>query len=184
MQKRKVGLAIIPLMLVFLLAKQPVEVLSTNPEVLSVSHVPTSITHLSNVTVTVTFADDTNITSIQIQYCSLEPVFACHIGNYQMVRMSANTWSGSFEVQEEEGVIGYELKIQHTEGEFVAPDSTDFLGYDNIQEPSTGEFYFTVNIATPTDEAPVNFGWPCVVLTFATFIILRTIKIKKRNVKF
>ncbi|MGC9778169.1 MAG: hypothetical protein HZR80_02890 [Candidatus Heimdallarchaeota archaeon] len=183
MQRRKFGLVFILLILVFLLAKQPVEVMSTNPEILSVSHVPTSVTHMSNVTVTVTFADDTNITSIQIQYCSLEPVFACHIGNYQMVKKSENTWSGSFEVLEEEGVIGYELKIQHTKGEFVAPDSTDFLGYDNIQEPSTGEFYFSINITTPTEETPVNFCWPCVALTFTTFIVLRSIKIKRRNVK-
>ncbi len=143
------------------------------PIVLSVIHQPVVVTSQTNLTVTITFDYDINITSVQIQYCQLEPAFTCHFPKIDMIRIASYYWSGSFIVLEESGIIGYKLHITLQTTEFVSPNETDYLGYDNIVEPAAGEFYFSVELNTTTETAPMNFGLPCIALTFGVIVLIR-----------
>jgi len=185
-KKKRFGFFItIPILLLVLL----VTMQSTNftdsvplPEVLSVTHQPLVVTSQTNLTVTISFDQDINVTGVQIQYCQLEPSFTCHFPLIDMIRTGNYIWSGSFIVVEESGVIGYKLYITHQTTNFVFPNETDYLGYDNIVEPATGQFYFAIDLSTTTDTAPVNFGLPCISLTFGAMVLIRRKMRSIRNV--
>lgn len=142
------------------------------PEVLSVTHQPVIVTSQTNLTVTITFDFDINVTGVQIQYCQLEPSFFCHFPKIDMIRIASYYWSGSFIVSEESGIIGYKLFIYHQTTDFVSPNETGYLGYDNIVEPAAGEFYFSVEL-NATNATPMNFGLPCIALTFGAIVLIR-----------
>ena len=152
------------------------------PEVLSVTHQPVVVTTQTNLTVTVSFDYDINVTSVQIQYCQIEPSFTCHFPKIDMTRTGNYFWSGSFIVLEESGVIGYKLYVYLQTTDFVAPNESDYLGYDNIVEPAAGEFYFSVELNTTTDTAPMSFGLPCIALTFGAMVLIRRKLRSIRNV--
>jgi len=149
----------------------------------SVSHRPTEISLLNTeVTVEIVFNDDTNVSGIQIQYCALVPDFYCHIPKIAMTSEAENIWNGTFTIQEDSGLIGYELLISLTNGStLVAPDSIDYLGYDNIFEPITDTYYFSINITTPTNSAPLSFGLGEMTITFSVIIFTRALITKKRK---
>jgi len=152
------------------------------PVVLSVTHQPVIVTTQTNLTVIISFNQDINVTGVQIQYCQLEPSFTCHFPTIDMIRTGNYIWSGSFIIVEESGVIGYKLYITHQTTNFVSPNETDYLGYDNIVEPATGQFYFSIDLSSTTDTAPVNFGLPCLALTFGAIVLLRKKLRSVRNV--
>ncbi|MHA1211293.1 MAG: hypothetical protein ACTSSH_02420, partial [Candidatus Heimdallarchaeota archaeon] len=162
-QKSKLLIAI-PLLVLTLafLGKTTLTVSAADPTVTAISHQPETIGYQTNVSITINFVDDENVTGIQIQYCALEPTFLCHFPNIDMVQSEPNTWIGSFIVVEEEGTIGYKLYITHTGGSITAPNSSNYLGHTNIAEPSTDVFYFSINVSTelPTSNTPLNFGIP------------------------
>ena len=116
------------------------------PEVISVTHQPLVVTSKTNLTVTITFDYATNVTGVQIQYCQLEPAFTCHFPKIDMIPFAGWVWAGSFIVLEESGLIGYKLYVNLQTTDFVSPNETDYLGYDNIVEPAAGEFYFSVEL--------------------------------------
>jgi len=143
------------------------------PPLLSVSHAPTLVQHQTNVTITVAFSDDTNVSSILIQYCALEPEFLCHFPKTSMIRVSANTWQGSFIVLEETGKIGYELHITYNGVLYLAPNASDFLGYSNIVEPSPDVFYFSISLSEETKTTPLRANPFSIGLVFLAIIIYR-----------
>ena len=152
------------------------------PVVLSVIHQPVIVTIQTNLTVTITFDQDVNVTGVQIQYCQLEPSFTCHFPRIDMIRIASYYWSGSFIVLEENGIIGYKLYVTLQTTDFVSPNETDYLGYDNIVEPAAGEFYFSVELNTTTNTAPMSFGLPCIALTFGAMVLIRKKLRSVRNV--
>ena len=156
----------------------PGRVSSIEPNVLSVSHQPTTVSHDTNITITATFADDENVTNVRILYCAIEPEYQCHIPQIDMIRTSANTWVGSFIVIEETGTIGYQIHIDFDGGSIVAPNSSDYLGHDNIIETHTGIFYFSIVLATVSETAPLNIGVPGIIVAYAVFVIIRNRKSK------
>ena len=152
--------------------------------ILSVSHTPTTVSKDTVVTVEITFNDDTNVSGIQIQYCSLEPEFLCHFPKIAMTSETANTWNGSFTVIEEGGTIGYALYILLLNGTTIhAPDSIDYLSHTNVAEPNTGNFYFTIDLTeiTPTNSAPLSFGLCELAITFSAVVLTRTMIGKRRK---
>jgi hypothetical protein len=157
----------------------PGGVTSTEPNVLSVSHQPTTINHDTNITITATFADDENVTSVRILYCAIDPEYQCHIPQIDMIRTTANTWIGSFVVLEEIGTIGYQIHIDFNGGSIVAPNSSDYLGHDNIIETHTGIFYFSIVLAAVSETAPLNIGVPGIIVAYTIFVIVRNRKNKK-----
>ncbi len=174
LHQRKKILKLLPLFLILL------TIFNTNqfskalePTVLAVSHQPITVEYQTNVSITITFEDDTNITEIKIQYCSLEPVYACHVAKPNMTRVSENTWVGSFVVLEETGKIGYEILIYHTDGLTIAPNSINYLGHTNIAEPFPDMFYFSIDLVTPTENTPLNYGGPIIGFVFLVLISLR-----------
>ncbi|NHJ47050.1 MAG: hypothetical protein FK733_04610 [Asgard group archaeon] len=162
---------------IMLLTLMPGNVSATEPGVLTVSHLPQSVSLGTNITVTATFDNDENITSIKILYCALEPEYLCHVPQIDMINTDTNTWKGSFVVLDDDGIIGYELHIVHSDGTMIAPNSSDYLGHDNIAEPFPGLFYFTIEITTPTSNAPLNIGAPGIVITYFVLTIIR----KRKN---
>jgi len=152
------------------------------PVVLSVSHQPVIVTYQTNLTVTISFDYDINVTGVQIQYCQLEPSFTCHFPKIDMIRTGNYFWTGSFIILEESGLIGYKLYVTLQTTEFVSPNETGYLGHDNIVEPAAGEFYFSIDLSTTTDTTPVNFGLPCIALTFGAIVLLRRKLRSTRNV--
>lgn len=151
------------------------------PEVLSVTHQPVVVTSQTNLTVTITFDYAINVTGVQIQYCQIEPAFTCHFP-IDMIFLEPWVWAGSFIVLEESGVIGYKLYINLQTTDFVSPNETDYLGYDNIVEPAAGVFYFSVELNATTDTAPMSFGLPCIALTFGAMVLIRRKLRSIRNV--
>ncbi len=151
------------------------------PEVLSVTHQPLVVTYQTNLTVTITFDYAINVTGVQIQYCQIEPAFTCHFPKIDMIFLTSWVWAGSFIVLEESGIIGYKLFVNLQTTDFVAPNESGYLGYDNIVEPSAGEFYFSVELNT-TDATPMNFGLPCIALTFGAIVLIRKRLRSIRNV--
>ena len=143
------------------------------PNVLSVVHDPVVVSYQTNLTVTITFDYAINVTGVEIQYCQLEPSFTCHFPRKDMVFLEPWVWAGSFIVLEESGVIGYKLYVHLQTTDFVAPNQSDYLGYDNIVEPAAGEFYFSVELNATTNTAPMSFGLPCIVLTFGGMVLIR-----------
>ncbi len=152
------------------------------PVVLSVVHDPVVVTYQTNLTVTVSFDYAINVTGVEIQYCQLEPSFTCHFPKIDMIFLEPWVWAGSFIVLEESGVIGYKLYVYLQTTDFVAPNETDYLGYDNIVEPAAGQFYFSVELNTTTDTAPMSFGLPCIALTFGAIVLIRRKLRSIRNV--
>lgn len=152
------------------------------PVVLSVTHQPVVVTTQANLTVTVSFDQDVNVTGVKIQYCQIEPSFTCHFPKTDMVFLEPWVWAGSFIVLEESGVIGYKLYVYLQTTDFVAPNQSDYLGYDNIVEPAAGQFYFSVELNTTTDTAPMSFGLPCIALTFGAMVLIRRKLRSIRNV--
>ena len=183
-KKKRIGFFLtIPVLLLVL----SVSMQSTNiadsvplPEVLSVTHQPVAVTHQTNLTVTITFDYAINVTGVEIQYCQLEPSFTCHFPIINMIFLEPWVWAGSFIVLEESGVIGYKLYVALQTTDFVSPNETGYLGYDNIVEPAAGEFYFSVELNATTDTAPMSFGLPCIALTFGAMVLIRK---KLRNIR-
>lgn len=157
----------------------PGKVTSTEPNILTVVHQPITVSYDTNITITVAFTDDENVTSVRILYCSIEPEYQCHIPQIDMTRTTANTWIGSFIVLEETGTIGYQIHIDFTGGSIIAPNSSDYLDYDNIIETHTDIFYFSIVLATITETAPLNIGVPGIIVAYTVFVIIRNRKNKK-----
>jgi hypothetical protein len=151
----------------------PRKVNSVDPVVQSVSHQPTTVSQGTNVTITIVFTDDENVTGVRILYCSLEPEYQCHIPQIDMINPTTNNWIGSFVVLEEGGIIGYQLHIDHTGGTFIAPNSSNYLGHDNIAEPYADSFYFTIELSTPTGNTPLSIGFPAIVVYSLIYLIYR-----------
>jgi hypothetical protein len=176
-KKKRLGIfiTISVLLLVFSVTMQSSKIADSvpPPEVLSVTHLPGVVGYQTNLTVTVTFDYDINVTGVQIQYCQLDPAFTCHFPKIDMVRLGNYFWSGSFIVKEESGIIGYKIYVYLQTGSFIAPNASDYLGYDNIVEPAADEFYFSVELSTATNSLPMNFGIPCIALTFGAFVLLK-----------
>ncbi|MFW9923775.1 MAG: hypothetical protein ACFFDW_10870 [Candidatus Thorarchaeota archaeon] len=148
----------------------------------SVTHQPSTIMQNTQVTVQITFLDDSEVNNIKIQYCSLEPDFTCHIPKISMIQHEENVWNGTFTVIETSGTIGYELIITlNNETEIKAPNSIDYLGYDNIAEPQYGVFYFTIVISPPTQNSPLNVSYFQFGLTFFGIICVRNVLIKRKR---
>ena len=152
-------------------------------EIASVTHQPTTISEGTVVTIEVSFTDDSNVTSIQIQYCALEPIYTCYFPKTDMTAQGDNLWSGTLTVKSDtsDTVIGYELYISLNNGStIIAPDSSGFLGMDNIAEPIDGTFYFTITLATTTNSAPINIGLGEIAITFSIIVLTRNI-LKRRK---
>ncbi|MHA1126501.1 MAG: hypothetical protein ACTSO7_15580 [Candidatus Heimdallarchaeota archaeon] len=179
-QKHKMIICFMLLVTVFstLLLTKSINVQSAVPEVTSVLHSPSIVSPQTNVTVTVTFNNDLNVTAIALFYCSISPTYLCHLP-IDMISIGSDTWVGSFVVEETIGVIGYKLSISTLlSGTLIAPNSIDFLGYTNIVEPSTDNFYFSITLSTPTNLTPL-MSWCGVVSSLA--VIATTQLIRKRK---
>ena len=166
------------------LTSSSLKVTSAELAVVSVSHSPTEISKDTEISIEISFNDDTNVSGIQIQYCALVPNFVCHFPKIAMTSETENIWNGNFTVVEESGLIGYELFISLTNGStLVAPDSIDYLGYDHIYEPSTDVFYFSINMTedTPTNSAPLSFGLGELTITFSVILFTRALITKRRK---
>ncbi len=64
-------------------------------EVVSVAHTPTIVTTGTNVTVSITFDNDAEVTDINLFYCSITPDYLCHLP-IAMTPNGSDTWLGSF----------------------------------------------------------------------------------------
>lgn len=187
MKKSKIKITIVSLLLLAFILAFTARVSIAKAEslsIISVIHAPTMPSQGTDVNVQVTFNDDSNVSTIRIQYCSLTPIYSCHSTQYSMTEIGSNLWSGNFTVTEESGTIGFELIISLTNGSTItAPDSSDFLGYDNIVEPITGFFYFSIDITESTNTAPMNVSIGEIAIIFSSIIMIRTIsQRRKKNV--
>ncbi|MHA1356183.1 MAG: hypothetical protein ACTSXA_08030 [Candidatus Heimdallarchaeota archaeon] len=181
-QKHKMIIGFMLLVSVFstLILTNSSSVQSAFPEVTSVSHSPTVVFPNTNVTITVTFNNDLNVTGISLHYCSITPEFLCHLP-ISMVDIDSNTWVGSFVVTEISGVIGYKMEISTLlSGTLIAPDSADYLNHSNIVDASTDNFYFSITVSPPTDQAPL-MGWCGVASSLVVIATAQLIKARKRK---
>lgn len=155
---------------------------ATESIISAVTHEPENVLQNTIVTVQITFLDDSEVNHINIQYCSLEPDFTCHFPKTPMTQQESNNWTGNFTVVEASGIIGYELIITlNNETEIKAPNSIDYLGYDNIAEPETGVFYFTIELSDPTQNSPLNISIFEFGSAFLGIIVIKGIFVKKRR---
>lgn len=136
-------------------------------------------------TVTIQFSNDSDIELVKLLLCQLEPEFYCESNPIIMTETEDDVYSGTFEVPYENGsTLGYHIMIVYTNGsDVMIPNSLDFLGMDNIVEPATGEFYFSVPVLiggenNTTQETTLSIPFVSLV---AVFIVQKILKHKKRK---
>ena len=144
--------------------------------VVSVTHTPTIVSKDTNVTISITFDNDAEVTGIELFYCSITPDYFCYLP-IAMVPNGSDTWLSSFVVLEESGVIGYRMYVTTTMSSYYAPDELNYLRYDNVIEPSTDTFYFSINLTSPTNQASLLSWCSAATSLFAVAVI----RIKKRK---
>lgn len=180
-QKYKMIIGFMILVAVFstLFLTNSIRVQAADPIVESVTNTPEVVYVQTNVTIGITFDNDTNVIAISLYYCAISPSYHCHLPS-DMQPIGSNTWVGSFIVGEISGVIGYRMLIKTTNNTMYAPNSSSYLDYDNIVEPSTDLFYFSINITPLTNETPL-MSLCGVASSFVIIASTKIIRSKKRK---
>ena len=110
----------------------------------------------SNITVLLGFSDTTNVRSVRITYCRIDPDYLCYFPSYLMSNstITPNNFSVTFQLKEEDlsgYIIGLRVLIIYQNAsriDFPTENSPDF-GLD-ILEPEPGIFYFAITLADQT----------------------------------
>ena len=123
----------------------------------AISHSPSVAEQNENITISITFVDTTNVSSVGMFYCRIEPDYLCHIPPYKLV-LSENTYSITFNVEENSTqVIGYHLYIDYTDDTRINFPDDRQLDYGLvISEPIEGAFYYRVEIGQDDTNIPTN----------------------------
>jgi hypothetical protein len=114
-----------------------------------VYHLPEDPVLGDSVKVVIQLQNVSEISSIQIFSCSMEPVFCFYAGNMDYI--GNNTFESIIENQRLDfktgTVLGYNFKIKYSDNttkEF--PNSVNLDGHNNILEVTEGVYYFTFTI--------------------------------------
>jgi hypothetical protein len=123
----------------------------------AISHSPSVAEENENLTVSITFVDTANVSSVGMFYCRIEPEFLCYSQPFQLV-LSENTYSVTFKVVENSSyVIGYHLFVEYSdETQIDFPDERKLDYGLTISEPSSGAFYYRVEIGQDDSNTPTS----------------------------
>lgn len=147
----------ITVLLILSISLSPVSGTPSHNGVSAISHSPSVAEENENLTVTITFVDTANVSSVGMFYCRIEPEYLCYSQPFQLV-LSENTYSVTFKVVENSSyVIGYHLFVEYTdETEIDFPDERKLDYGLTISEPSSGAFYYRVEIGQVDTNTPTN----------------------------
>ncbi len=123
---------------------------SANPHgITSITYSPQTVYQGSKVTISVTFGDSSNITSVDSFYCKLTPEYLCHTP-YMILTKDGNTYTTSFTVEEtSDATIGFDVIIKYNDDSKVTLPGDEQLDFGMaIAEPYTGIFYYEIDISS------------------------------------
>jgi len=150
--------------------------------VTNINHSPQILQQNENMTVTVEFSYDTNISLVKLLICQLSPEFKCEAQPIVMDEITDNVYSGKFSVRYDNGTqVGYHIIIVYENFTTVTiPETAEFLELDII-EPVTGEFF--INAGKVGEEpTPSKTGCLCIIPAGAAMLGI-AITIKRRRKK-
>ncbi len=135
----------------------PVSATPSHNGVTAINHTPVVAEQGKNITISITFVDTANVSSVGMFYCRIEPDYLCHIPPYKLV-LSDQTYSISFNVVENSTqVIGYHLFIDYTDDTRINFPDDRQLDYGlTISEPIVGSFYYRVEIGLDDTNTPTS----------------------------
>jgi len=142
-----------------------------------ITHSPTILQKGQNMTVEITFSNNTDVDIVRLLICTLSPSFVCEPQPIVMGNISAITYSADFLIDYDEGTeVGYHIQIIYLNAtSIIIPDSSDFLGMD-IVEPLTDEFFFSAGIVGGVSETGC-----CGILSTVLAVTASTIIFKKKK---
>ena len=145
----------------------------------SVQHSPNPLVKDHNMTVTVEFYNSSEVNLLRLLVCELAPEFICDPSPILMQR-DGDTFTVEYVfTQEENATIGFHIQIIFlNDSILMIPDSSDFLNMENIDEPSTGDYYFSAGEIK--GETEVTNGFTIGIISSAIFIAVLVMK-RKRN---
>ena len=164
----------------------PVSATPSYNGVSAISHSPVVAEQGKNITISISFVDTANVSSVGMFYCRIEPDYLCHIPPYKLV-LSDSTYSITFNVVENSTqVIGYHLYVDYTDDTRINFPDERQLDYGlTISEPIEGSFYYRVEIGQDISTAPSNTNGSETSITPVYFgmgiLGLLLISYKKRN---
>ena len=124
-----------------------------NYNIKSINQTPSYVTPETNISITIEVYYSENISYIRLFFCQLSPDFICDTKPILM-EQNGNVFSGNYYITQESGsTIGYHFIVYYTNGtNILLPNSVDFLGLDNIIQPTADSYYIKIDINEPTTE--------------------------------
>ncbi len=115
--------------------------------VTSITYNPKMPEQNENLTVTMSFSDVSNVSSITLIYCRVLPEYTCHIPAYNM-KLKGNNYTTTFKVMENSSeVLGFHMTVRYNDNtEVDFPDERQLDYGLPIIEPVTGKFYYRVDV--------------------------------------
>ncbi|MHA1115347.1 MAG: hypothetical protein ACTSRR_07520 [Candidatus Heimdallarchaeaceae archaeon] len=148
------------LLFFFIALETRMYVYGQNYNIKSINETPSFVTPETNVTITIEAYSSEDISYIRLFFCQLSPDFICDT-NPVLMEQNGDIFSGNYYVTQEAGsTIGYHFIVYYENGtNILLPNSLDFLGIDNIVQPTTDSYYIKIDVNEPTAEkTPVCLG--------------------------
>jgi len=143
------------------------------------------ITSGSSINVTVLLSDITIIKSIQLVYCSLEPIFLCHFPPINLSLTAKGSFNAIFLPDYDVGTtFGYHLFLNYHNGSIIKkPDGLEFSNNKkNIQQAEDNEYYFELMMVARTPINTYKTSWSAlhgIIILLIHFLYVR--RMKKRS---
>lgn len=164
---------------------------AANNGVLDITNSPSIVKYSENMTVSITFSDVTNITSVGLIYCQLQPVYMCHYPFNYLTQTITNVFSVNVTIKDQyPAVIGYEIFIEYKNNQTINfPDSRKLDYGLDIVEPANNTYYYKVmleksNNTSSTHTNILNFPISSIILSIIGIEVLYFLTKKYRHRNF
>lgn len=143
----------------------------------SVVKTPQALYQNENMTVTVEFENSSQIYSVKLLVCQLEPVYRCDAFPIVMQNDTSDIFSADYLVQFDIGtIVGISIIITYENFTMVhLPETSEFFDLD-IVEPETGIFYIAAGTVSVPEESS---GFGAIFLGLSLLVV--SIALKRRK---
>ena len=176
--KNKIIVTTLLLSLVFLVSIQTSEA-SKSYGISLITKTPQILHQNENMTVTVEFENSSNIYSVKLLVCQLEPVYRCDAFPRIMQNDTADIFTADYLILFDIGtVVGLSIIITYENFTMVHLPETAELFDLEIVEPETGTFYIAAGTVSDIEE---NSGFGIFIVSVSVLVVTIIIKRKRRK---